>query len=38
VHVPIGRFSQELIQRLRVFHVLNGTQIRSFAAHFIREA
>ncbi len=38
VHVPIGRFSQELIQRLRVFHVLNGTQIRNFAAHFIREA
>jgi hypothetical protein len=38
VHVPLGRFSQEMIQQLRMFHVLNGTQIRSFAAHFIRKA
>lgn len=38
VHIPLSRFSQELIQQLRVFHVLNGTQIRSYAAHFIPKA
>ena len=37
VHVPIGRLSQETVSRLRVFHVLNGHEIRSFASHFIRE-
>ncbi len=36
VHVPMGRFSQEAIQQLRMVHVLNGHEIRSFAAHFIR--
>lgn len=36
VHVPMGRFSQETIQQLRMVHVLNGHEIRSFAAHFIR--
>jgi hypothetical protein len=36
VHVPLGRFSQETIQRLRMVHVLNGQEVRSFAAHFIR--
>jgi len=38
VHLPLGRFSQATIQQLRIFHVLNGQQIRSFAAHFIRKA
>jgi hypothetical protein len=38
VHVPLNRFSQEMIQQLRMFHVLNGTKIRSYAAHFIRKA
>jgi hypothetical protein len=38
VHVPLSRFSQETIQQLRMFHVLNGTHIRSYAAHFIRKA
>ncbi len=38
VHIPLSRFSQELLQQLRVFHVLNGTQIRSYAAHFIPKA
>jgi hypothetical protein len=38
IHLPISRFSQETIQQLRTFHVLNGRQIRSFAAHFIRKA
>ncbi|HEX6985902.1 MAG TPA: hypothetical protein VF170_11020 [Planctomycetaceae bacterium] len=38
VHVPLGRMSQETVSRLRVFHVLNGQEVRSYAAHFIREA
>ncbi|MBI1347373.1 hypothetical protein GC163_13925 [bacterium] len=38
VHVPLSRFSQEQIQQLRIFHVLNGTQIRSYASNFIRKA
>jgi hypothetical protein len=38
IHLPMNRFSQETIQQLRTFHVLNGRQIRSFAAHFIRKA
>lgn len=37
LHLPLGRFSQELVQQLRVVHVLNGTQIRSYAAEFIRK-
>lgn len=36
VHVPLSRFSQETIQRLRMVHVLNGHEVRSFATHFIR--
>ncbi len=38
VHVPLGRFSQATVAQLRMFHVLNGRQVRSFAAHFIRKA
>jgi hypothetical protein len=38
VHVPLAHFSQETVQQLRMFHVLNGQQIRSFAQHFIRKA
>ena len=38
VHVPLNKFSQQTIQQLRLVHVLNGQQIRSFAAHFIRKA
>ncbi len=37
VHIPIGRFSGETIARIRRFHVLNGKNIRSYAARFIRE-
>jgi hypothetical protein len=37
IHVPLSKFSQETIQQLRVFHVLNGQQIRSFASEFIRK-
>ena len=38
VHVPLGRFSQSTVQQLRLVHVLNGQQVRSYAAHFIRKA
>jgi hypothetical protein len=38
VHVPLHHFSQETVQQLRLVHVLNGRQIRSFAAEFIRKA
>jgi len=37
VYLPLGRFSSQLVERLRYFHVLNGKQVRSFASHFIRE-
>jgi hypothetical protein len=38
VHLPLGQFSQELVQQLRMVHVLNGHQVRSYAAEFIRKA
>jgi hypothetical protein len=38
VHLPLGQFSDELIQQLRMVHVLNGHQVRSYAAEFIRKA
>ena len=38
IHVPLGRFSQETVSRLRQVHVLNGQEVRSYAAHFIRKA
>ena len=38
IHVPMGRFGQEKIQQLRLVHVLNGQEVRSYAAHFIRKA
>ncbi len=38
VPIPLSRFSGQLIDRLRRFHVLNGHEIRSFAAQFIRES
>ncbi len=37
VHVPLGQFSDSTVQQLRMAHVLNGKQVRSFAAHFIRK-
>jgi hypothetical protein len=36
VMIPLWRFSGQVIDRLRRFHVLNGHEIRSYAAHFIR--
>ena len=38
VHVPLSHFSDSVVQQLRTFHVLNGKQVRSYAAHFIRKA
>ena len=37
VHLPLGRFGGQMIERLRRFHVLNGKEIRSYAAEFIRD-
>jgi hypothetical protein len=38
VHVPLSGFSDSTVQQLRMVHVLNGRQVRSYAAHFIRKA
>lgn len=37
VHLPLGRFGGQLIERLRTFHILNGKQVRSYAADYIRD-
>lgn len=37
IPLPLTRFSGQTIARLRQFHVLNGHDIRSYAAKFIRE-
>jgi len=36
VHLPLGQFSDSTVQQLRMVHVLNSKQVRSYAAHFIR--
>ena len=36
VYIPLKRFSSATIDRLRRFHVLNGKEVRSYAARFIR--
>ncbi|MGO8897473.1 MAG: hypothetical protein ACLQU5_03895, partial [Isosphaeraceae bacterium] len=36
VHLPLKRFSGQLLERLRTFHVLNGKHVRSYAADYIR--
>ncbi len=38
VHLPMGQFSESTLQQLRILHVLNGKQVRSYAADFIRKA
>lgn len=38
VHVPLGQFSDSTVQQLRMVHVLNGKEVRSYAAEFIRKA
>lgn len=37
VHLPLSYFSDSTIQQLRMVHVLNGQQVRSYAADFIRK-
>lgn len=38
VHVPLGQFSDSTVQQLRIVHVLNGQNVRSYAADFIRRS
>ncbi|MDG2382567.1 MAG: hypothetical protein P8N76_12935 [Pirellulaceae bacterium] len=38
IHVPLAQFSDATVQQLRMVHVLNGREVRSYAAHFIRKA
>lgn len=38
IHLPLSRFSDQTVQQLRMVHVLNGKQVRSYAADFIRRA
>ena len=37
IPIPLSRFSGQTVNRLRQFHVLNGHDIRSYAAQFIRD-
>lgn len=36
VHLPLATFSTRTLEKIRRFHVLNGHEVRSFAARFIR--
>jgi len=36
VHLPLSRFSDSTVQQLRMVHVLNGKEVRSYASEFIR--
>jgi hypothetical protein len=36
VHLPLSHFSDSTVQQLRIVHVLNGKQVRSYADKFIR--
>jgi len=38
IHLPLKRFGGQLVARLRQFHVLNGKDVRSFAADFLRDS
>ncbi len=38
IHIPLSTFNDALVQQLRMVHVLNGQQVRSYATHFIRKA
>ncbi|MEE9258775.1 MAG: hypothetical protein V3U37_04470, partial [Nitrospinaceae bacterium] len=37
IHIPMKRFSNQTLEKVRRFHVLNGKEIRSFARQFIQE-
>jgi hypothetical protein len=36
IFIPLSQFGQSTLQKLRVFHVLNGSHIRSYARDYIR--
>lgn len=36
-YIPMNRFSLQTLDRLRRFHVLNGREVRSYAAKYIRD-
>ncbi|XZE56755.1 hypothetical protein SH139x_002887 [Planctomycetaceae bacterium SH139] len=38
IHVPLSGFSEAEVSQLRMVHVLNGTEVRSYAEHFIRKS
>jgi hypothetical protein len=38
VHLPLKRFSGQQIEQLRRFHLLDGKEVRSYAADFIRDS
>ena len=38
VHLPLSRFSDATVQQLRMVHVLNGREVRSYASEFIRRS
>jgi hypothetical protein len=38
VHVPLSGFSEAEVSQLRIVHVLNGKEVRSYAEHFIRRS
>lgn len=38
IHVPLNSFSDEQVQQLRMVHVLNGSEVRSYAEEFIRKS
>jgi hypothetical protein len=37
VYLPLKRFSGQMVDRLRRFHVLNGREVRSYASRYIRD-
>jgi hypothetical protein len=37
IHIPLKRFSNQTIEKVRQFHVLNGKNIRSYAQRFIQD-
>ena len=37
IHLPLKRFSNQTIEKVRRFHVLNGKDIRSYAQRFIQD-
>ena len=38
IHVPLANFGNSTLAQLRMVHVLNGHEVRSYADHFIRKA